>query len=61
MKSSPNGKIPLQGIRDPNWDLYIGVECQDCDNVLSPKGMKLMADIDKMIEDDPTWKKVCLL
>lgn len=32
----------------------------ECTNALTPTGVKLMAAIDKVIEEDPLWQKVCL-
>ena len=45
-----------------DWWLNIAIEClaEDCDNVLTPSGIQLMLEIDKMIDDDPKWKNVCL-
>jgi hypothetical protein len=46
-----------------NWWLIIAIECHTpgCDNVLTPEGVKFLDEINTMVEDDPTWKQVCLL
>lgn len=43
--------------------MFIGIECieADCDNVLTPRGIKLMQAVDDEIENDPLWPKMCLL
>ena len=62
-KSSDSGEIPLQSISKQDWWLNIAVECvaEGCDNVLTPKGLKLLSEIDAIIENDPQWKNVCIL
>lgn len=62
-KSSPTGEIPLQSITKQDWWLNIGISCKQgaCDNVLSPRGLQLMLEIDKIIGDDPDWQKMCLV
>jgi hypothetical protein len=32
----------------------------DCDNVLSPRGVALMIEIDNIIQEDEEWKSLCL-
>ena len=58
-----DGRIPLQTVSKDDWWLFIGVECirEGCDNILTPEGIQLMSKIDDIIENDPLWKKVCLL
>jgi hypothetical protein len=48
---------------DTNWMLIVGVECvkENCENVVTPEGIRFMQDIDKMIENDETWHKICLM
>ena len=42
--------------------MNIGVECvkEGCDNILTPEGIQLLAEIDDIIENDPDWPKLCL-
>ena len=48
---------------DTNWQLIIGIECvyEGCDNVITPEGLRMLNDIDKLIEADETWHKICLM
>lgn len=41
----------------------IGVECipEDCDNILTPSGIQFIKEIDEYINNDPIWKKICLI
>ena len=59
----PDGKIPLQSVSQVNWWLIIAIECvsDGCDNVLTPEGVRLLEEIDRIVDTDPTWRKVCLL
>jgi len=34
-------------------------EGNECDNVLNPTGVQLLDEIDKIIENDPIWQKIC--
>lgn len=58
----PSGMVPLQTVLNANWNLVIAVECveEDCDNVLTPRGMLILDRIDKAIAADPLWHKICL-
>lgn len=62
-KSTPDGVIPLQSVTKQDWWLNIAVECTKpgCDNILTPEGIHLINEIDRTIEEDPDWPKVCLL
>ena len=61
-KSSEDGTIPLQSLTKQDWWLIIGIECikEDCDNVLTPEGVKLLSEIDRIVEEDPLWPSLCL-
>ena len=52
-----SGQIPLQTITNPNWNWHIALDCSDdgtndCDNILTPEGIRLMLRVDAMIEED---------
>ena len=65
-KQSPDGRILSQSIVDSNWMLVLAFECEsyegDCEtgNALNPTMIRLLQDVDQMIEDDPDWKNICL-
>jgi hypothetical protein len=54
----PGGLMPLQTSTKQDWWLNIGISCQsrdeskECENVLTPKGIKLMVEIEKLIKND---------
>lgn len=53
----------MQSITKQDWWLFVGIECasDDCDNILTPEGVKVMQAVDDMVEQDPLWPKLCLL
>ena len=38
----------------------IGIECQTCENAVSPRGVQLISRIEQIIRTDPEWPKFCL-
>jgi hypothetical protein len=57
-----NGTMPLQSFSVANWWAFVIIECLDgmCDNIMTPDGIHFMEDVDKIINTDPMWSKVCL-
>lgn len=55
--------MALQTVPKLDWALIIAVECveEDCDNVITPRGMLFLDRIDKLIREDKDWAKVCLV
>lgn len=60
-KANPDGRIPLQSLAAPDWALTVSVTCAKpgCDNVLTPEGIRLLLAMDKLVEEDPYWRRVC--
>lgn len=53
---------PLRRSDPLSWITMIFIECnfEGCDNVLTPRGVQLLSEINNVIETDPDWPNLCM-